>query len=48
MEVGNYVDYEWASLVVKHKAKKKAFGDNIVKGTLLYKMPSNSKGKNFV
>jgi hypothetical protein len=23
MKVGNYVDYEWVSLVVKHEAKKK-------------------------
>ena len=33
MKVGNYVDYEWGFLVVKHEAKKKAFGDNIVKGS---------------
>ena len=32
MKIGNDVDYEWVSLVVKHEAKK-AFGDNIVKGS---------------
>ena len=25
MKVGNYVDYEWVFLVVKHEAKKKSF-----------------------
>ena len=33
MKVGNYVDYEWGFFSGETWSKKKAFGDNIVKGS---------------